>query len=246
MGVLLVGDRLENQEILGTTLKEAGFSALFVYDGLSGLDAAIAEQPELIILNSCLEGIDMVDFVKKIRGRTYLANIPVILLIQREEDSDPFFLQSVRIQATLNKPIDPALLSQEVVNQIGSSLYDGHTPLPVSEQGVEAGVEAGVEPISTPIDSATRGLVSPAYRSNTSQPVATNQEPPLVLDHTLIQKNILEVVEKVLWDVLPGTIQMAIPKEALQSMIERIVWETVPALAEIEIKKEIKRLQPAE
>ncbi len=61
-----------------------------------------------------------------------------------------------------------------------------------------------------------------------------------------LQKHILESIEKVAWDVMPGVFETAIPKETLKSIVERVVWETVPPLAEIEIKKEIKRLQPDE
>ena len=221
MEVLLVGDHLENQDTVKTVLREAGFSALFVNDGLSGLDAAIAEKPGLIVVDSSLVGIDMIDFVKKIRQRPYLANTPIILLIQNEEDYDLLFLQSVGIQTTLNKPIDPALLSKEVANRIGPSLCEEQICLdaPVSYEG----------------------------RDNESafEPLRLNRRSMLALaNDELLQKNILEVVEKVLWDVLPGIIETAIPKEAMKSMVERVVWETVPALAEIEIKKEIRRLTP--
>jgi len=224
MEVLLVGDHLENQDAVKTVLREAGFSALFVNDGLSGLDAAIAEKPGLIVVDSSLVGIDMIDFVKKIRRRPYLANIPVFLLIQKEEDYDPLFLQSVGIQTTLNKPIDPALLSKEVVNRITPRLRREQTDdLSVSYEGGGEESDDASDAFET-IRAAKKAALT-----------AVNDE--------LLRKNILEVVEKVLWEVLPGTIETALPKEAMKSMVERVVWETVPALAEIEIKKEIKRLQ---
>jgi len=223
MEVLLVGDHLENQDAVKTVLREAGFSALFVNDGLSGLDAAIAEEPGLIVVDSFLVGIDMIDFVKKIRRRPCLANIPVFLLIQKEEDYDPLFLQSAGIQTTLNKPIDPALLSKEVVDRIAPRFREQTDGLSVSYEGGGEECDDASDAFET-IRAAKKAALT-----------AVNDE--------LLRKNILEVIEKVLWEVLPGTIETALPKEAMKSMVERVVWETVPALAEIEIKKEIKRLQ---
>lgn len=62
----------------------------------------------------------------------------------------------------------------------------------------------------------------------------------------LIRKNVLEIVEKVVWDVLPGMLQAALPKAELKEIIEKVTWEVLPSLAEVEIKKEIKRLQEEE
>jgi len=224
MGVLLVDDNLEDQDVVNATLNEAGFAVLFVNDGLSGLDAAIAEKPELIILDSHIMGIDVVDFVKKIRHRSHLENTPVILLTPMEENYDPLFLQSMGIQAILNKPIDPALLSQEVVSQIGQTVREDQfasNPLLSDEETGE--ISGGISSLHKRIDTT-------AIRS-------------LEMD-ALLRENILEVVEKIAWEVIPGVIEAALPKEVLKSIVERVVWETVPALAEIAIKKEIQRLQP--
>ena len=215
MGVLLVDDQVEDQDVVNATLREAGFSVLSANDGLLGLDAAIAEKPELILLDSRIMGIDPIDFVKKVRRRSHLEHIPIILLTQEEEACDPLFFESIGVSSILNKPIDPERLSREVSHQIGQTFCSEQKSVTLpSEEGVGEGVG---------ISNAVRTL--------------EGDEP--------LRKQILETVEKIAWEVIPGVIETALPKETLQSIVERVVWETVPALAEIEIQKEIKRLQAA-
>ncbi len=130
MSVLLVDDDRECQEVVQKTLREDGLSVFSANDGLSGLDAAISEKPDLILADFHLQGIDILSFVKKIRRRVYLAETPIILLFskEKEENVDADFLQSAGIQSILNKPIDPILLSREVLQNIGPVVKE--EPLP--------------------------------------------------------------------------------------------------------------------
>ncbi len=219
MEVLLVDDDLEAQSIVNTTLRNAGFNVIAVNDGLSGLDAAMSEKPELILADFRLLGIDIVDFVRRVRDKAYLAETPIILLVRREENYDSLFMQSVGISAIVNKPIDPTALSSEVTK---------HMPI--------------VQTSALPVDSPAEDL-PPEKASQVEDPEVTRKIISALQTDDLLKKNILEVIERISWEVLPEVLEAALPKETIKTLVESVVWETVPALAEIEIKKEIKRLQ---
>jgi DNA-binding response OmpR family regulator len=218
MEVLLVDDDLESQSIVNTTLRNAGFSVIAVNDGLSGLDAAISDKPELILADFRLLGIDIVDFVRRVRDKASLAETPIILLVRREENYDSLFMQSVGISAIVNKPIDPSALSSEVTKHV-----------------------TVVQTSALPVD-ASIGDIRPEGALQVDN-TATQKVISALQTDDVLRKNILEVIERISWEVLPGVLEAALPKETIKALIESVVWETVPALAEIEIKKEIKRLQ---
>ncbi|MCG3114749.1 MAG: response regulator [Candidatus Manganitrophus sp. SA1] len=376
--VLLIDDNLAVQKLVELTLRKEGYDVTSIDNGLSALDLAFKNQPDLILADYNLEGMNIFNFVQKIRQRGSLVETPIILLINSTESYDPAQLQSAGIQAFLKKPIDSRELIQEAKRQTGtaeavmvdlnasgkkegSSLSEhfsnpGSDAVKIEEllgwsspgslpEEPEAIIAAGQpllesaplaadepkafsgemgeetqfftdpvvpQPAAAPTESAeafhepsleeTRYFQEPPPPAPTEEPsieepsilesslpqidvpsleesLQTNNEevemnkpsvPPMAdpspfsekipqtaaassaapIDpaevNELIRKNVLEIVEKVVWDVLPGMLQAALPKAELKEIIEKVTWEVLPSLAEVEIKKEIKRLQEEE
>jgi len=261
MGVLLVDDNPEVQDLVSLTLQKSGLSVVSVNDGLSALDCAISEKPDLILADFSIKGIDVSTFIKKIQRRPSLADTPIVLLVEEGKDSDPVALQLASLHAILKKPLDPNLLSHEVKKQLGIA-----EETVVEEEGLPEKVEEAVDdgeglsyiPIEDdffpsehelfveqekiePIEIEPVPIVSDKPEPQTPK---ISVEPEKVDE--AIRKIVLEVVERVAWEIIPGVVETAMPKGKIQSLVQQVVWEIVPPLAEIEIKKELKRLQPDE
>ncbi len=119
--VLLIDDNLAVQKLVELTLRKEGYDVTSIDNGLSALDLAFKNQPDLILADYNLEGINIYTFVQKIRQRGALVEIPIVLLINSTESYDPAQLQSAGIQAFLKKPIDSRELIQEVKRQTSDS-----------------------------------------------------------------------------------------------------------------------------
>jgi two-component system, OmpR family, response regulator MprA len=76
--ILVVEDKRELREVLRRTLQENGFTVLTADDGDTGLAAALAQQPELVVLDVGLPGRDGLDVVRTLRARRFRA--PVLML----------------------------------------------------------------------------------------------------------------------------------------------------------------------
>jgi CheY-like chemotaxis protein len=263
MGILLVDDDPEVQELVESTLQKSGLSVISVNDGLSALDMAISETPDLILADFLIKGIDISTFVKKIQRRPALANTPIVLLLNRDSDSDPVAHQLAGAYAILKKPLDPFFLSKEVKKQMGIMELEMpeeeeelsflpiaddflSSELPSSQKNIQINLDETIDEIDpVPVHSpkahspAIAPVIAPAIA-----PVMGHVDPEKVDE--AIRKIVLEVVERVAWEIIPSVVEMAMPKAKIQSFVEQVVWEIVPPLAEIEIKKEIKRLQPDE
>ena len=119
--VLLIDDNLAVQKLVELTLRKEGFEVTPVDNGLSALDIALKNPPDLILADFNLEGMNIFTFIQKIRQKERLKEIPIALLINSTETYDPAQLESAGIQAFLKKPIDSKELVEQVKRQTGTS-----------------------------------------------------------------------------------------------------------------------------
>ncbi|OUR65834.1 phosphate regulon transcriptional regulatory protein PhoB [Methylophaga sp. 42_25_T18] len=108
--ILVVEDDKAIREMLGFTLKQSGFECELVSDGELGFEALNRQQPDLILLDWMLPGMDGIEFIRRLRGNEFLANIPVIMLTAKGESEDMVKGLSVGADDYVNKPFSPVEL----------------------------------------------------------------------------------------------------------------------------------------
>lgn len=83
--VLVVDDEKAIVDILKFNLKREGYDTIEAYDGEEGLNLAMAEKPDLILLDVMLPSMPGFDVCKKIREKS---NVPIIMLTARTDEID--------------------------------------------------------------------------------------------------------------------------------------------------------------
>ena len=78
--ILLIEDEPALRDIYSTKLRMEGFEVHEAGDGIEGLDAAIADAPELILLDVILPIKDGFEVLKDLKANPATAPIPVIIL----------------------------------------------------------------------------------------------------------------------------------------------------------------------
>lgn len=81
--VLVVEDDLANRVLLTRMLERVGYEVESVADGQAALDAVPARDPDVVLLDIGLPGIDGLDVCRRIRADPGLSTIPIILLTGR-------------------------------------------------------------------------------------------------------------------------------------------------------------------
>lgn len=76
--IIVVEDKRELREVLRRTLTENGYLVLTADDGETGLETALAQHPDLVILDVGLPGRDGLDVARELRARGFRA--PVLML----------------------------------------------------------------------------------------------------------------------------------------------------------------------
>ena len=78
--ILLVEDNEMNRDMLSRRLQRRGYTVLIAVDGQQGLDMAIAEKPDLILLDMSLPVLDGWEVAKRLKSDDALKVMPVIAL----------------------------------------------------------------------------------------------------------------------------------------------------------------------
>lgn len=78
--ILLVEDNDLNRDMLTRRLTKRGYEVLTASDGEQGLVLAQAEQPDLVLMDMSLPGIDGWETTRRLRAGAGTAAIPVIAL----------------------------------------------------------------------------------------------------------------------------------------------------------------------
>ena len=109
--VLVVDDELKITRLLRDYLQQAGFRVLTAADGPSALAIARAEQPDMIVLDLGLPGLDGLDVTRALRRSS---DVPIIMLTARAEEADRIVGLELGADDYLVKPFSPKELVARV------------------------------------------------------------------------------------------------------------------------------------
>ena len=83
--VLIIEDEKSISDIVKFNLTKEGFEVETAYDGKEGLDKALNDNPDIVLLDVMLPTIDGFEICKRIRENS---TIPIIMLTAKEEEVD--------------------------------------------------------------------------------------------------------------------------------------------------------------
>jgi two-component system phosphate regulon response regulator PhoB len=86
--VLIIEDERDLAELLAFNLEKEGYSATCVHDGKRGLEQAVAEPPDLVLLDLMLPGLLGTEVSKALRKDPRTAQIPIIMITAKGDEID--------------------------------------------------------------------------------------------------------------------------------------------------------------
>jgi two-component system alkaline phosphatase synthesis response regulator PhoP len=109
--ILVVDDEPKIVRLARDYLERSGYRVLPVYDGPSALSAARQEQPDLVVLDLNLPGMDGLDVCRALRRES---SVPIIMLTARVEETDRLIGLEVGADDYIVKPFSPRELVARV------------------------------------------------------------------------------------------------------------------------------------
>jgi two-component system alkaline phosphatase synthesis response regulator PhoP len=124
--ILVVDDEPKIVDICRDYLAAAGYAVVTAHTGPQGLAVARKEQPDLIVLDLMLPGMDGLDVCRELRRET---NTPIIMLTARVEETDKLIGLEIGADDYLTKPFSP----RELVARVRTVLRRAAGALPPSD-----------------------------------------------------------------------------------------------------------------
>ena len=116
--VLVVDDEAANVELIVRRLRGNGYETLSATNGHDAIAAAIKEQPDLILMDVMMPGLDGWQATRLLKSDPKTANIPVVFVTARDRPEDVATGFEVGAIMYVNKPVEPVELFARVRNAI--------------------------------------------------------------------------------------------------------------------------------
>ena len=118
---LVVEDNEDNMVLITMLLKNAGYESIWADTGLKGVELALEQEPDFVLLDIQLPDIDGTEVLKRIRVLdAEVAKIPIIAMTSYAMAGDREKLLAAGCDGYIEKPIDP----MRVISQIRTILGD--------------------------------------------------------------------------------------------------------------------------
>jgi len=112
--ILYIEDNPENRMLVRAILESEGYTVVDAEDGLAGIEAAVREEPALILLDVNLPAIDGYEVVAILKSFPAFANTPVVALTAYAMEGDRQRTLVAGCEGYIQKPIDVDAFPRQV------------------------------------------------------------------------------------------------------------------------------------
>jgi two-component system, OmpR family, alkaline phosphatase synthesis response regulator PhoP len=154
--ILVVDDEPKIAQLARDYLEHAGFSVLTAGDGTSALQAASTRQPDLVVLDLGLPGVDGLEVMRRIRtsGAT-----PIVLLTARDTELDKLLGLELGADDYITKPFSP----RELVARVRAVLRRAERAPAASDRIVVGDLALDVPRLRTTVAGRTVDLTATEF-----------------------------------------------------------------------------------
>jgi len=108
--ILIVDDSESIRQVVGITLKGAGYEVIEAYDGRDALSKLTGQKVHLIVSDVNMPNLDGIGLVKEVKQHSQYKFTPIMMLTTEAGDSMKMAGKAAGAKAWLVKPFQPAAL----------------------------------------------------------------------------------------------------------------------------------------
>ena len=118
--ILIIDDEDDIREVAALSLEAtAGWKILTASSGAEGITVASAHQPDAILMDVMMPGMDGPTTFRLMQQDPSIASIPVLLLTAKVQGVDQRRFAGLGVAAVLFKPFDPLTLAAQISESLG-------------------------------------------------------------------------------------------------------------------------------
>jgi two-component system CheB/CheR fusion protein len=115
--ILVVDDNMDSADSLALLLRLQGHEVETVYDGITALERGVSLEPEVVVLDIGLPGLDGYQVARGLRRRPRTAKVLLIALTGYGQEEDQRQAREAGFDHHLVKPVDPQILYDLIDNR---------------------------------------------------------------------------------------------------------------------------------
>lgn len=112
--ILIVEDDKDIAKMLDYNLKKEGYRTIVSKSGEDAIDKAAEETPDLMLLDLMLPGLDGLEVCKQLKAGKKTADIPIIMLTAKSQESDKVIGLELGADDYVTKPFSPRELTARI------------------------------------------------------------------------------------------------------------------------------------
>jgi len=112
--IVVADDDVDVRMLVALKLRHSGYDVVDVGDGAAAVEACRNERPDLVVLDLMMPVMSGLEACRAIKAEPGLADVPVVLLTARAQNTDVDAGLSVGADAYVTKPFSPKELAARV------------------------------------------------------------------------------------------------------------------------------------
>ncbi|MBM4136754.1 MAG: response regulator [Nitrospira sp.] len=112
--ILIVEDNEDSRELVVKVLKNKGYLTVEAVDGEDAIEKAMAERPDLILMDISIPKIDGYEVTKRLKSQEEFRDIPIVALTAHAMKGDREKIIVAGFEGYISKPINVRELPDQV------------------------------------------------------------------------------------------------------------------------------------
>jgi CheY-like chemotaxis protein len=130
--ILIIDDEDDIREVAALSLEAtAGWHIFTASSGAAGIEVAAQEQPDAILMDVMMPGVDGPTTFRIMQQNPLIAHIPVLLLTAKVQGADQRRFAGLGVTGILFKPFDPLTLAGQISDILGWTDDSTNPPPPI-------------------------------------------------------------------------------------------------------------------
>jgi DNA-binding response OmpR family regulator len=141
--ILIIDDDMDTLKLVGLMLQKQSYQIVAANNGLQGLEQAENENPDLILLDVMMPGMDGYEVARRLQNNPQTSKIPILMFTAKTQLDDKVSGFESGADDYLTKPTHPSELTAHVKALLSRNLKKRRiatSPLPEEKRGLVVGI----------------------------------------------------------------------------------------------------------
>lgn len=112
--ILVIEDNADNMKLITFILAKHGYQTLEAFSGREGIDMALIELPDLVLLDIQLPDMNGIEVLRAIRRCEVDSQLPIVAVTSFAMSGDRQRLMAAGCTGYIEKPINPATIMDQI------------------------------------------------------------------------------------------------------------------------------------